>query len=134
MKVNIELKRRFFTDKYTIGRLSIEGQPLCDVIEDTVRDGPKVYGLTAIPYGEYRVVVTMSPKFKRLLPLLLNVDGFEGIRIHKGNSAEDSHGCLIVGENKVKGGVINSTQYEEMLTGFIRTHERLGNEVYINIV
>ena len=133
MRVNINLYRRYVLPEYTIGKLYIEDQYLCDTVEDAVRT-IKVYGETAIPFGSYRVRVSMSPKFKRLLPLLEDVPEFTGIRIHRGNTAHDSHGCIIPGENKIKGGVINSTQYEDMLTGFIRTHERLGNEVWINIL
>jgi hypothetical protein len=133
MKIELQLLRKYFAADYTIGKLYVQDRYLCDVIEDPVRD-KKIPHITAIPYGKYRVTVTMSPKFGRLLPLLLDVPEFEGIRIHRGNSAIDSSGCLLPGENKVKGQVINSTQYEEMLTGFIRLHEKLGDEVYINII
>jgi len=132
VKIELVLNRKHFADTYAIGKLYVEGQYLCDTIEDAVRD-EKIYGETAIPYGKYRVRVTMSPKFGRLLPLLEDVPNFEGIRIHRGNSAIDTHGCILPGENKVKGQVINSTQYEEMLTGYIRLQEKLGSEVYINI-
>ena len=128
----LKLVRTHLTKDYTIGKLYIDGKYLCDTIEDTVRD-KKIFGETAIPYGRYKVTVTMSPKFGRLLPLLLDVPHFEGIRIHRGNSAVDTQGCILPGENKVRGMVINSTQYEEMLTGFIRLHEKIGNEVWIEI-
>lgn len=71
---------------------------------------------TAIPFGTYNVVVNMSNRFKRLLPLLLNVPYFEGIRIHNGKDETSSSGCLIVGENKIKGKVVNSTFYMNDLT------------------
>lgn len=76
----------------------------------------KIYGETAIPTGTYEVRVTWSPKFQRNLPLLLGVPHFEGIRIHRGNLPKNTLGCILVGENKVKGMVINSTQYELAIT------------------
>jgi hypothetical protein len=74
----------------------------------------------------------MSPRFKRLLPLLVDVPGFEGVRIHAGNTAADTEGCILPGENKVKGGVINSRKYEEEI---VRRMEALpeGEETYITI-
>lgn len=117
--IKLRLERFFFGDKYTVGRLYIDGKYFCDTLEDRVRDldtEEKVYGETAIPAGTYEVRVTWSPKFKRNLPLLMGVPHFTGIRIHRGNYAKDTLGCILVGENKVKGGVINSTQYELLLT------------------
>lgn len=109
--MTILLKRIALRDTYTIGKLYIDGQYICDTIEDKVRDlskEKKVYGETAIPYGTYKVLWTYSPRFKKYMPLLENVPYFEGIRIHSGNTAKDSLGCIIVGENKQKGMVINS--------------------------
>lgn len=117
--IKLTLERFFFGEKYTIGRLYVNGIYLCDTLEDRFRDlgiEKKIYGETAIPAGTYEVRVTWSPKFKRNLPLLLGVPHFEGIRIHRGNTVKDTLGCILVGENKVKGMVINSTQYEEALT------------------
>lgn len=116
---NLTLKRLYPTDDYTIGELYIEGEYYCDTLEDTVRE-EKIAGKTAIPYGKYEVIVNRSPKFKRELPLLLDVPNFTGIRIHRGNDAEDTSGCILVGENKVKGKVINSTQYELEITKLIK--------------
>ncbi|MCM1260524.1 MAG: DUF5675 family protein [Staphylococcus sp.] len=107
--MKLTLYRKFLGKDYTIGKLFVNGEYFCDTLEDTVRpEGEKIPGKTAIPYGTYDVILTMSPKFKRVLPLLLNVPNFEGIRIHNGNSASDSSGCILVGFNKQKGMVLNS--------------------------
>jgi len=114
--MKLQLKRIYFAPDYTIGKLSIDGIPFCDVLEDrnrdTNKDGkletPKVFGETCIPFGTYQVTINMSTRFKRELPLLLNVPGFDGIRIHPGNMAADTHGCLLVGINDVKGRVSQS--------------------------
>lgn len=117
--MNITLNRIAKKPKYTIGKLYINGEYFCDTIEDTDRGltqtmtdaqvkSKKVYGQTAIPTGTYRVIINYSNKFKRQMPLLLNVPGFLGIRIHSGNTEKDTEGCLIVGKNKVVGKVIES--------------------------
>lgn len=120
--MQLKLKRIFSSPEYTIGKLSVNGVYLCDVLEDTVRilidknkDGDfddlgegKIYGKTAIPRGTYDVILTMSTRFKKILPILRNVPGFAGVRIHGGNTIEDTLGCLLLGENKIKGQVINS--------------------------
>lgn len=117
------LKRIFKGDTYTIGRLFINDKYFCDTLEDKVRDlprEPKVYSQTAIPAGTYKVIVNYSPKFKRNLPLLLDVPYFEGIRIHRGNTDKDSSGCILLGENSIKGMVVNSTKYELELTKLLQ--------------
>jgi len=123
--MKLKLYRHYFGEKYTIGRLFIDNEYFCDVLEDTVRelntaDG-KVYGKTAIPAGLYTVKLTYSPHFKRVLPEILDVPFFKYIRIHAGNDAEDSEGCLLVGENKVKGKVINSRKWETKLIDSLLT-------------
>lgn len=139
--MDLKLIRRYRNDKYTIGRLYIDGNYYCDVLEDTDRGLSndmseeeikriKIYGKTAIPKGTYKVEVTYSPKFKRYLPILLNVKGFSGIRIHSGNSHEDTLGCLLVGYNKVKGQVINSRVTSDKLTALLRNCEE---EIHITI-
>lgn len=149
------LKRRFKGPKYTIGSLYINGIYECDVIEDVDRNlhdsmseeeikSKKVYGQTAIPYGTYNIdMKTVSPKFKNRswarpyggkLPRLLNVKGFEGILIHVGNTAQDSLGCLLVGENKLVGKVINSTAcFMELMTILLKAHLK-GENITLTIV
>lgn len=139
--MDLKLKRIYSGDTYTIGHLYIDGDYYCDVLEDTDRGLTddmseeqikkiKVYGKTAIPKGTYKVEVTYSPKFKRYLPILLNVKGFTGIRIHSGNIPEDTLGCLLVGYNKEKGKVLNSRVTSDKLTALLRNCEE---EIYITI-
>jgi hypothetical protein len=93
------LKRTWLTEKSTISELFVDGVHECFVLEDRYRPPPepKVFGATAIPNGRYEVVITQSPRFKRLLPLVVDVPGFQGIRIHPGNVAADTEGCLLPG-------------------------------------
>ncbi|EJW95094.1 hypothetical protein EVA_16803 [gut metagenome] len=101
-------------DTYTIGKLFMNGHYVCDTLEPTWRNvgigrpGHKIPGRTAIPEGYYAVVVTFSIKFKRWLPLLLNVPLFSGIRIHAGNTAADTQGCILPGYNRLVGRVDDS--------------------------
>ncbi len=133
--MQIRVQRRFLGPDYTVGSLFINGVKLCDTMEDTVRtDGVKIPNRTAIPYGTYWVELTMSPKFTRLLPLVLDVPNFVGIRIHRGNTAEDSSGCILPGENKVKGKVINSTEYEMKIVTKMLEAIRNGEEISLEIV
>jgi hypothetical protein len=107
--MKVEVKRTFKGTEYTIGKLYIDGHYLCDTLEDTVRPvGVKIAGKTAIPAGTYKVRKTMSPRFKKVLPEILNVPGFTGVRIHAGNTATDTDGCLLLGLNKKKGQVLES--------------------------
>lgn len=138
------LERKYCKKEYTIGNLYINGVFYCNILEDTVRDFNKngifdcgeikIKGNTAIPYGEYDIIVTYSPKFKRELPILLNVPAFDGIRIHRGNTNKDTAGCLLPGENKERGKVINSTKYELDLTNKIKSELSKGKKVKIKIV
>ena len=119
--IKLLVKREFFAETYTIGKLYVDGVYFCDTLENPVRpEGIKIPNETAIPYGTYEVIVNFSPKFKRVLPRLLNVPMFDGILIHRGNSVKDTSGCILVGENKVKGMVLNSTPYEEKLVELLK--------------
>ena len=109
--MKLTLKRIALKPTYTIGHLYIDGKYFCDTIEDKVRDlkkESKVKGQTAIPYGTYEVTWSYSPRFKKFTPRLQNIPQLSGVLIHSGNTAADTEGCIIVGENKVVGKVINS--------------------------
>ena len=95
------LQRFQFSETETIGKLFVSGKFECWTLEDASRPGrPKVPGRTAIPAGRYRVVITWSNRFRQRMPLLLNVPGFAGIRIHSGNTSEDTSGCILVGKER----------------------------------
>lgn len=107
--MKLELRRKYLKDTYTIGQLYIDGVFFCDTLEDAVRpDGIKINGKTAIPNGAYKVVLTLSNRFGRVLPLLIGVPGFEGVRIHSGNTEHDTEGCILVGKNNIPGLVTHS--------------------------
>jgi hypothetical protein len=97
--VILVLQREASSGDCTIGRLFVDGRSECWTLEDVVRP-VKVAGQTAIPAGRYAVTVTKSQRFGRMLPLLLAVPGFEGIRIHAGNTAADTEGCVLVGQQR----------------------------------
>ena len=132
----LELNRIAKKTLYTIGRLFVDGKYFCDTLEDRCRDldkEEKVMNETAIPEGTYEVIVNVSAKFRRKLPLLLDVPHFSGIRIHRGNMDKDTSGCILVGENKQQGRVINSTGYELKLTEMIEKAMLSGEKIVIQV-
>lgn len=142
--MEIRVKRIARKDGYTIGQMSLNGDYFCDTLEDTDRGlkdtmqvneilAKKRKGVTAIPTGKYDVILTFSPKFKRVLPLLLNVPGYQYIRVHHGNLPSSTDGCLLVGENKVKGQVINSRATLERLMSVLLECEKKKEKVTILI-
>ena len=149
------LERKFKKSEYTIGRLYIDGRFFCNTMEDTDRGLTqttpldeirriKVYSRTAIPTGYYKITLdVVSPKYSKRqqykaidgkLPRLLDVPGFEGILIHIGNTASDSAGCILVGHNKVRGQVVNSTSTFNELYSLLLDRKRKGEEIFIKIV
>jgi hypothetical protein len=142
--MNIVVDRKYKLKEYTIGRLYVDGEYVCDTLEDTDRGlnqndslqsitKKKVYGSTAIPIGTYSVKITYSTKFKCNLPLILNVPGYDGIRIHSGNTAKDTLGCILCGMNKVKGQVIESKKWTNTVISYIIRAEHNGEKVSITI-
>ncbi len=142
--MEIELIRRHLKKEYTIGKLLIDKIPFCDTLEDVVRDlsdynhdgdfsdsgEGKIYGQTAIPAGRYQVIVSYSPKFGKRLPELLKVPGFQNIRIHNGADAKHTEGCILGGDNKMKGKLINGPYYQTRLVQMIDEAEE---RVFITI-
>lgn len=118
--MELTLNRIFLGSSATIGELLINDKHLCDTLEDRVRpEGEKVYGKTAIPEGTYEVKLTHSPRFKKILPEILNVPNFSGIRIHTGNSSKDTEGCILVGtwDGEKEDWVGNSRiAFDELMT------------------
>ena len=132
--MNIIIKRIFKGPDYTIGRLSIDGKYFCDTLEDTVRPaGVKIPGRTAIPAGKYKIKLTESLRFGRLMPRLENVPGFTGVLIHSGNTAEDTEGCILVGKNRVKGKVLDSRETFARLFKLLFVSERGGEALEIEV-
>lgn len=142
--MKLKLIRKYFKDTYTIGDLYIDGQFFSNTLEDKNRDlnkngkfdngEYKVSSETCIPFGTYKIIVSMSPKFGRELPRLLDVPDFEGILIHRGNTPSDTAGCILVGENKTPGRVINSTMYETKIVKLMKEALLKGENISIEII
>ena len=148
--MELVLKRIAKKKGYTIGKLYVKqsiideylrGEKfiyICDTLEPQWRDyakgARKIKGKSAIPEGRYPVVITYSPKFKQWLPLLVNVPMFSGIRIHAGNDAvNDTQGCILVGENREVGKVLNSRKYVKLVKAKIVEAKDKGESVFIEI-
>ena len=140
--MRITLKRISKKDTYTIGKLYIDNNYFCDTLEDKDRNlyqfnpvdtimSIKVKGHTAIPKGLYEIMWTYSNRFKRYTPQIMNVPGFDGIRIHSGNTDADTEGCVLLGLNKVVGRVINSRVTCDKFYDIIEKEIKNKKEVWI---
>lgn len=119
---------------YTIGRLSIDDEYFCDTLEPTEREGGvKILGSTAVPKGVFRILMSYSPRLKKIAPLLLNVPGFEGVRIHSGNSYNDTKGCILCGLNTIVGRLTESRKMTAAVVGKINDAIKRGEKVTIKI-
>lgn len=128
----LALKRKTFTKNSTIGELSIANKFFCYTLEDVIRK-IKIPRETAIPEGEYEVIINYSKRFKKMLPLLLEVPGFEGVRIHAGNTVKDTEGCILVGNKKGIDMVYESKKaFEILMTKITEAIEK--EKVYIEII
>lgn len=126
------LKREILTDKSTIGELSVDDERLCYTLEDVVRP-EKVSGRTAIPIGRYCVQINLSARFKRLMPILLEVPNYTGVRIHSGNTSEDTEGCILVGLTKGTDFIGESKLAFDKFYPILQQGLQNGGEVWLTI-
>lgn len=142
--MKIKLIRITKKTTYTIGKLYIDNAYVCDTLEDTDRglkntdpvdkiQRAKVYGKTAIPTGIYKIVVDFSVKFRQLMCRLLDVPCWEGVRIHSGNTAADTLGCILLGENKAVGKLLNSRATYTRVFAKIKAAADRGENITITI-
>ena len=142
--MNLRLERKYRCSNYCIDKLYINNEYFSDALEDPDRGLTdsmnleeikriKVKGDTCIPYGTYNVTITYSPRFKKNLPLINNVKGFDGIRIHSGNTPQDTEGCLLLGLNKVKGRVVDSKVTVNKFIDIVQEALNKGEKVTITI-
>ena len=142
--MEIKLIRKYYQAKYTIGRLYVNNRFFSDCLEPpslhlTERTAlgtiliAKYKGYRAIPTGRYRILITRSRRFGRWLPLLMNVKGFEGIRIHAGNKPEDTRGCILPGFNRRKGYVLDSTRCVLTLVKMMTEAMEKGEKVFVMV-
>ena len=134
--LELRLDREWFTNTCTIGSLYVDGEFECYILEDYDRlskGQKKVPGETAIPMGTYEVQITYSPKFKEHLPLLKDVPGFKGIRIHAGNTDKDTSGCLLPGQVKYEKSVGRSRLAFNALFKKLEAAKEEGKKIYIKV-
>lgn len=152
--MEVKVKRIARRDNYTIGKMYVNGEYVCDTLEDTDRgltskmsvaqiSGMKVHGETAIPTGRYLVdMKTVSPRFggraqykfcKGRLPRLCNTPGYQGVLIHCGNTAMDTDGCILVGLNKAVGQVLNSTATFRKVYAILKAADERSEQIWITI-
>ena len=138
--MQITVHRMPSKDGATIGTLAVDGVPLCFTLEDVVREVKgkpveswKLHGETAIPAGSYDVIINRSNRFQRDLPLLLNVPGFEGVRIHPGNTAKDTEGCILVGYTNAAGFIGRSRDAFADLFGRMVRAKQSGQPIKLTI-
>lgn len=136
--LHLVLKRKWFTEESTIGELFEVGKKLriCYILEDHDRLSKgkvKKHGETAIPSGVYEIRITRSPRFKRKLPILISVPGFSGVRIHPGNTAKDTEGCLLPGVTRSKDFVGQSKRAFDRLFTKLTRAKREGKRITIEV-
>lgn len=139
--MNVKLQRLWLRPDYTLGALFVNGGARYFTLEDQVREGAgmpvqswKVYGRTAIPVGRYKLALDMSSRFKRLLPHVLEVPGFSGIRVHAGNTADDTEGCILLGETSdINGFIGRSRPAVEHFISMLASARGRGEECTIEV-
>ena len=130
--MQLKLVRGTLNEQCTIGDLFVDGVRECFTLEDCVR-GEKIAGKTAIPAGNYEVTITFSNRFQKKLPLLHDVPNFEGVRIHTGNTAENTEGCILVGKSREGNRIVNSKAAFEPLYAKIEKALNANEKVFIEI-
>ena len=141
--MQLTLERKELTAAYTMGKLLVNGVAVCDTLEDPVRDlnkngifdngEKKEYGNTSIPYGTYEIKLVNSPKYGTIMPRLMNVNSFEGILIHPGNTVKDTLGCILLGKAASKGTLINSRKTFDEVFLILKKAVKNGESIYITI-
>jgi hypothetical protein len=132
--MKLKVVRETKNDICTIGSLFINDVFFCYTLEDKDRglkqtdtllfiQAKKIFGVTAIPLGNYELIVNLSPKFKRMLPRILDIKGFDGVLMHRGNSADHSLGCILVGYQKGDNAIFDSTKAENDLVNLLLLHK-----------
>lgn len=139
--MTIRIDRKWKKAEYTISRVYINGRYLgCNALEDTDRgllqamqiaeiQKRKIKGKTAIPRGYYDVKITWSEKYQRNMPLVVDVPGFSGIRLHSGNSAKDTEGCILFGKNDKVGWISDSRYWTDKIYRLIDTALAKGEKI-----
>ena len=133
--MKLKVIREVKNDVCTIGSLFLNGEFFCYTLEDKDRglkqsdsllfiNTKKIFGLTAIPSGLYKLIVNQSPKFKRMLPRILDIKGFNGVLLHRGNTADHSLGCILVGYKKGENSIFESTKAETDLVNRLLLHNQ----------
>ena len=148
--MEIRIDRAWKKRDYTISRVYVDGerfgdgQKWCNALEDTDRGltsemsvddvlAVKVKGQTAIPKGRYEVEMTYSPRFKKQMPHVVAVKGFTGVRLHPGNSCDDTEGCILFGENDHIGWISRSRYWTGLLTSMIESELEKGHKVWLTV-
>lgn len=131
--MELRLQRKWLTEQSTIGELTINGKFSCYVLEDVVRAN-KIPGKTAIPAGRYRITLTPSARFQRVLPLLNDVPNYAGVRIHPGNTAADTEGCLLPGLQRGQDQLMSSRLAFGSLFNQLQAADKDGQEIWIEII
>lgn len=131
--MNFTLQREIITNRSTIGRILIEGAYLCYTLEDCIRT-QKILGKTAIPAGNYRVIIDQSARFGKLMPHILDVPGFTGIRIHSGNTDADTEGCVLVGLTKGADFIGESKLALDKFYPILQAALQNGGECWLTVI
>lgn len=132
------LQREILDDEFTLGRMYVAGVHYCFTCEDADREletfpGAKINGESAIPCGRYRVTKSISNRFGRVMPLVVDVPGFSGVRFHGGNGPDDTEGCPLLGSLRTARGVSNCAEVNRSFLKLIEATEARGDQVWVTV-